>query len=52
MIRRRTFLPDGDGSKLLVLSRPLVGNEQLAVTVEPLRGSLQPTTRPIITGTI
>ena len=46
------FLPEADGDKTLVVARTLSSSDKLAVTVEPLGGSLQPTSTPIITGSI
>jgi len=46
------FLPESDGGKTLVVARALTSSDKLAVTVEPLGGSLQPTSTPIITGHI
>ncbi len=45
------FLPDGDGSKLLVLAQD-IGHKSIAVSEEPACGSAQPTTVPFITGGI
>lgn len=46
------FLPEPDGTKLLVVNRLVSPNDQIAITVEPLAGSPQPTTSPIISGRI
>lgn len=46
-----TFLPDGDGSKLLVVAQDLA-HKSIAVSDEPGGGSPQPTTSPLITGRI
>lgn len=43
------FAPEGDGTKLLVLSQD-IGHHTIAVTEEPLGGSPEPTTTPFITG--
>ncbi|HXA43685.1 MAG TPA: anti-sigma factor [Candidatus Solibacter sp.] len=45
------FLPDGDGSKLLVLTQD-IGRKSIAVSEEPAGGSAQPTSLPIISGAI
>jgi anti-sigma-K factor RskA len=44
------FLPEPDGTKLLVLSRQLTPADTLAVTIERHGGSNAPTMAPIITG--
>ncbi len=45
------FLPDGDGSKLLVLTQD-IGHKSIAVSEEPAGGSAQPTSPPFIRGGI
>ena len=47
-----TFLPEEDGTKLLVVSRQLPVGTQIAVTLEPLGGSPQPTSTPLVAGRI
>ncbi len=46
------FLPETDGTKVLVISRSLSPSDKVAVTVEPLGGSGQPTSSAIITGSL
>ena len=49
------FTPDGDGERLLngiAMPRTIVGVESFAVTDEPSTGSAQPTTAPMIAGTV
>jgi anti-sigma-K factor RskA len=43
------FLPEADGTKLLVVPQDVSG-DTLAVTDEPIGGSLLPTTTPFVTG--
>jgi anti-sigma-K factor RskA len=45
------FRPEGDGSKLLVVTRDIKGST-LAVTEEPVGGSSRPTSLPFITGRV
>jgi anti-sigma-K factor RskA len=45
------FMPDADGSKLLIVPQDVSG-DTLAVTDEPLGGSLLPTTTPFVTGSV
>ncbi len=46
-----SFLPEVDGTKLIVLTRPMVPGSRLAVTVEPHGvAHTAPTTVPLITG--
>lgn len=47
-----TFLPDGDGSKLVVVSRKLAQSDQLAVTEEPPGGSRIPSSAPVFSGKV
>lgn len=44
------FLPDPDGSKVLILNRPISRGDTIAVTQEAPGGAAQPTGTPIITG--
>ncbi|GAC1584004.1 MAG: hypothetical protein NVS3B24_23000 [Candidatus Dormibacteria bacterium] len=44
------FLPEPDGSKVLVLNHPISRGDTIAVTQEALGGTAQPTSAPIITG--
>ncbi|MEA2645007.1 MAG: hypothetical protein QOE92_90 [Chloroflexota bacterium] len=46
------FLPEPDGTKVLVVNRAMSPGDRVAVTVEPLGGSSQPTTTPVISGNI
>ncbi|HEX6487718.1 MAG TPA: anti-sigma factor [Candidatus Dormibacteraeota bacterium] len=47
------FVPDADGSKVLVLPRDLAGVAVMAVTVEPgPDGSTQPTQQPELSGSV
>ena len=48
----QTFLPDGDGTKLIVVSRRIAASDQLAVTEEPPGGSRIPSSAPIFSGKI
>jgi anti-sigma-K factor RskA len=45
------FLPDADGTKLLIVPQDVSG-DTLAVTEEPLGGSLAPTTTPLARGSM
>jgi len=44
------FLPDPDGSKVMVVNRPIAHGDTIAVTQEAPGGAPQPTSSPIITG--
>ena len=44
------FLPDPDGSKVMVVNRPIAHGDTIAVTQEAPGGVPQPTSSPIITG--